>query len=567
MSAAPGRSSALLLGGTTRHRLLLVGLLLLHLGVNWSWWQDDLELTWADESWHFIHAQYASSVLTHQGPVGLMRWLSNEPPNRNPFWPLTRVLPGTLLTRIIQPSWVAHRLGSALFLGPLLLAVYLLGRRFWSRDAGLAAAALTSFYPITFGASRHLSPDIIGAALIAGNLYLLFATERFSKVAPSLLLGLCMGAGFLFRPHYPIFFAAPLAIYTLVSLVHQPRRPRKILLLNMGVTTLATLAAAAPFWWGVLPYFFSTVHHHLTGEIAAPFLTPDKTPLAYYMRVLPLGASPPLFWASTAGLALLLLPRARLRAARLRKRRLELGLLMVSVLTGFAFLCGNDHNLIRYLAPIYPLLAVGCMLGLFAALPPWPRRLLLTPLLLAAAGTWIACSFTSWRPGDGKLVHCEPCWSAEQTGMVETAGPPVKDGRWYALMPMVETLRQRHGQGQGVLLRLIPPYNSSLVTTFITLPVVLDLSAIRLVDPNAGPDVWQPEVPFAEFKRLDDSNLVHRYTLVFAPMHQPPREAWRPPPGATLIKRSHGLGKTEGDNFSLWKHPPPADIRPKPRSK
>ena len=560
----------LLLGGTTYHRLLLVGLFLLHLGVNWTWSQEDLELVWFDESWHFIDAQYGSTVLTHQGPAGLLRWLANEAPHENPFWPLTRVVPGVLLAQVVQPSWVAHRLVSALFLGPLLLAVYMLGRRFWSRDAGLAAAALTSFYPIIFGASRHLSPDIVGAALIAGNLYLLFSTERFSKLGPSVLLGLCVGAGFLFRPHYPIFFAAPLALYAIISLAHRPRRPRGYLLLNMACTALATLLAAAPFWWGVLPYFFSTVQHHITGEIAASFPKADKTPLAYYLRVLPLGASPPLFWASVGGMALLLLPRARLNGARLRKRWLELSLLVVGVATGFAFLCGNDHNYIRHLAPIYPLLAVGCMLGLFAALPTLVRRLVLTPLLAAAAATWIACSFTSWRPGQGRLIHCEPCWSAEQTGKIEAAGPPYKDGRFQALLPVLDTLRQRHGQGEGVLLRLLPPRNRSLITNYITLPVVLDLPAIRLVNSNAGPDAWQPETPFAELRRFDDSALPHRYTLVLEHKSMSALDRWEPPPEATLVTRSASEDTASGDRFSLWAHPAPHHVpgsRQGPRSK
>ena len=126
------------------HRWVLLGLFLAHLAVNWAWWGEDRELVWLDESWHLIDYQYAHSMLVHNGPVGLLRWLGNyNISHDNPFWPLTRTVPGALLARVIEPSWVAHRLLSTLFLGPLLLGVYLLGRRFWSRNEGLYEAAIT----------------------------------------------------------------------------------------------------------------------------------------------------------------------------------------------------------------------------------------------------------------------------------------------------------------------------------------------------------------------------------------------------------------------------------------
>ena len=537
-----------------RHRWLLLGLFAVHFAVNWVWWGEDLELAWLDESWHFIDHQYARSVMEHTGLAGYLRWLGDPPTNGNPFWPPVRTLPGALLTYLVQPSWVAHRLPSTLFLGPLLLSVYLLGRRFWSRDAGLAAAALASFYPMTFGASRHLSPDIIGAAFITGNLYLMFATTRFSRTGPSVLLGLCVGAGFLFRPHYPIFFTAPLLLYALLSLTYRPLRPLPSLLGNMAAMAAATVAASAPFWWNVLPLFFSRVNHYMTGKLAAPYVRPDATALDYYLRVLPEGASPPLFWASAAGAALLALSWLRAGDGRLQGRRVELALVILGMVSGFAFLCANDHNHLRHLAPLYPLLAVCCMVGIFSVLPVWPRRLAVAALLLASAGTWIACTYTSWRPrlGETRLVHCEPCWSREQTGDLETAGPADKDARFQALLPLVDTLRQRHGKGEGVLVRIVPPRDKDIINNYITLPVLLDLPALRIVSQNSPPDEWLPETQYSELRRFDDSGLRHHYFLVHANSEMDPATAWRPPAGARVVKRMTLQGPPTWEHLTLW---------------
>lgn len=541
------------LGGSTWHRALLLGLFALHLAANWVWWGEDLELVWLDESWHFIDYQYARTVYEHLGLGGLLRWIAATPTHENPFWPLIRTVPGVLLAQLIQPSWVALRLVGTLFFGGLLLAVYLLGRRLWSRDAGLLAAALASFYPMMFGASRHISPDIIGCAFIAANLYLLFATARFTRARPALLLGLGIGCGFLFRPHYPIFFGAPLAVYALVSLLHKPGLARPRLLLNMAACALVTLVVAAPFWWGALPFFFSTVQHHVTGDIAASFPTDDASAFHYYLRVMPGGASPVLFYLSAAGALLLLLPPARGRLGRSPGRRLELGLILLAALAGFAFLCANPHNVARYLAPIYPLLALLGSVGICAALPRRALRVAQAGLLLLGLGTWLACSFSSWRPGGGRLVQCEPCWAAEQTGATESAGPPVKDARWQALTPLTAELRRRHGDGDGVLLELHPPPIKSLISLFITLPVVLDQAAIRLVDDHK-PGTWIPAATTPLFKEFPHTTRA-RYTLVYAVPADPTVPTWTPPPGARLVKEVPGQGVATGEHFSLWEHP------------
>ncbi len=548
-------AGASLLGGSPRHRVLLLGLFMLHLIANWLWWAEDLELVWLDESWHFIDGQYARTVYRHLGLGGLLQWVASPSTHLNPFWPLARTLPGVALAELVQPSWVAFRLVGTLFFFGLLAALYLLGRRLWSRSAGLTAAALASFYPMLFGASRHITPDIIGCAFVAGNLYLLLATNRFTRPRPTLLLGLGIGAGFLFRPHYPIFFVAPLCVHALLSLLYKPGLRRSRLLLHMGGCALLTVAAAAPFWWGALPTFFSYVQHHVTGDIAASFPTDDRSALAYYLRVMPNGASPAVFYLSAAAALSLLLPPAWRRLARAPGRRMELGLVLLGGATGFAFLCNNPHNVARYLAPLYPLLALFAAVGLHAALPRRARGMATAALLLAAGGTWLACSFSSWRPHD-RLLICEPCWAAEQTGPVESAGPPVKEGRFAAVVELLEELRRRHGDdGDGVLLELHPPPARSPATLFVTLPVMYDLAGIKLVDDNA-PGSWKPAAPTALFRSFG-GQVRQRYTLV----HEAPRDhkipSWPVPPDARLVRRVPAAGAALGEGFSLWSHPAP----------
>lgn len=94
----------------------------------------------------------------------------------------------------------------------LLLAVYRLGSRLVSPEAGVFAAFLVSSYPAVLSLSRVFVFDFWNTALVATSLYLLIRTERFSHKRASLGLGVVMGLGLLCRAFSPIFLIGPLAI-------------------------------------------------------------------------------------------------------------------------------------------------------------------------------------------------------------------------------------------------------------------------------------------------------------------------------------------------------------------
>lgn|GEM_PF-4597675 len=94
----------------------------------------------------------------------------------------------------------------------LLRAVYGIGTRLASPQAGIFAAVLVSTYPSVFSLSRIFLLDFFHTALVALSLYLLLRSEGFSRRRFSLALGVAMGLGWLCRAFFPIFMVGPLGI-------------------------------------------------------------------------------------------------------------------------------------------------------------------------------------------------------------------------------------------------------------------------------------------------------------------------------------------------------------------
>lgn len=532
--------------------LLLAGLAAVHIVANIAWLREDLALAWFDESWHFINAQHGRSVLAHLGLPGLFTWFFDRSGEVAPYWPLIGYMPGILLSEAVGSGFLGHRLAGTLMLVLLLLFVFLLGRRLHSPGAGLLAAAITSAQPAVFGPSRHISPDLAGITAVTAVLWLLLRTERFSRMGASMWLGIGLGVGCWFRPHYLGFLVFPVLIYAVRTLVWPDLGGRLRALGAMMSAAGLALIVAAPFWWGNLARFASQVLAHQSGQVVLPFGGGQETSLDFYLRVYPLGASPLLFWSTAAAGLLLLSPRAWRQGSGLHRRGPELLLLGIAAVSGTALFSTIPHHYLRYLGPIYPPLTVVAVTALFVGLPRWPRRILSLPLLGVAACTWYACSFGGGGGADRPWLHCDPCWDELRQGQPETGGPPSYNPQIVQLASIVKTMRSLHGDGEGVLLRLEPPATKNLVTLFQTTPMILDLPAIRLVDP-AIPRGWRAERPFAIFDYFSQ-NTPYLYTLAYSPGGRPEDQTFVPETPGRLVGQWPIVGRDPGANYTLWRH-------------
>lgn len=102
-----------------------------------------------------------------------------------------------------------------LFLGLLLLGVFLLGKELFSEKTGLLSAFLISFYPGVFGQTRVYLMDFPMAAFVCLDLYLLLRTRHFEDRRFSSLLGLSMGLSALTKPQFIVYLLGPLIVVLL----------------------------------------------------------------------------------------------------------------------------------------------------------------------------------------------------------------------------------------------------------------------------------------------------------------------------------------------------------------
>ncbi len=109
--------------------------------------------------------------------------------------------------------------------------LFLLGRRWFSPAAGLAAAVFYQTMPLAYGLSRVFMPDYGLAALVVVWVYYLESSEGFSRGKMSFLLGVILGLGLLMKVLFPAYIAGPL-LYVLWK-----RRP--------GASALITIALPA----------------------------------------------------------------------------------------------------------------------------------------------------------------------------------------------------------------------------------------------------------------------------------------------------------------------------------
>lgn len=279
---------------------LLLGVLwLMHVLSNLWWWhQDTLPPAW-DQSIHLTYSLvYYGLFRLDWGTalVGVCTVSHYYPPLTHlgalPFFalfgPSGAQLPG------FDPADVAC-LANLLFLAVLLGATYGLGRLAFGRTAGLAAAALVSFYPLVFVLSREFLTDFPLTALTALTFYLLLRSEGFRQRKYALLGGLSYGLTLLTK--WSFFFLSLLALLYLLasSLSRSPAttEPRRIRL-NAAWAIVGAMAVAGPWYFTDLPAIVREVR--VSNTTAALDRDPACFTAEYFTYYLRAGVEHQLFW-------------------------------------------------------------------------------------------------------------------------------------------------------------------------------------------------------------------------------------------------------------------------------
>lgn len=98
------------------------------------------------------------------------------------------------------------------FLALLLGSVYRIGKTLSDPWVGLAAAALTSFFPFVYGISRVYYLESALIAMVAWSVLRLLETQRFSRPGASVLFGVSVGLGMMTKWTFALFLLGPVVI-------------------------------------------------------------------------------------------------------------------------------------------------------------------------------------------------------------------------------------------------------------------------------------------------------------------------------------------------------------------
>jgi len=121
-----------------------------------------------------------------------------------------------LFNNIFGKSIITSCMGNIFWFILTLVGIYLLTAETFNKTAGLWAILLFSFFPITYGSSRHFE-DSFGLMALTPFLFLfLFKSNKFNNLLYSCLFGLFVGLSFMIKKSAVVFIMPP-AIYFIIS--------------------------------------------------------------------------------------------------------------------------------------------------------------------------------------------------------------------------------------------------------------------------------------------------------------------------------------------------------------
>ncbi len=344
------------------HRLLLTALVVLHLCNSALVIHHDRCPELSDGAdYHQWSALLARAL--GDGDLGLAvdQLLSN--PERAPLGIVPAVVGQALWG---APDLAVARAAGLLWLPLLLLAVYGIGARLDSPDAGVMAAGVAAALPMVLGFSRLVWLDLPLTAMTALTIHALLHFQASPGFKGALWLGVVTGAGMLVKPVLLLYVGPPALAVLAVQVMRQPARRLRLL----GQVALSGLAAAGVFsvWAaqhaGAILTAFNKAQQEEGGT--REILTHYLHRFHRYLSDLPLSTLGPLF-ASLAVVAMVVLViRDRRRVVLVTSTWFWGALLSLPLFVHWD----------RYLLPAMPAVAVAvgcalCRLPLTAALRRW----------------------------------------------------------------------------------------------------------------------------------------------------------------------------------------------------
>lgn len=483
----------------------LTAIILLCCVANLFWIHQDATLRGYDMGPHMLGVANSYAVFADKGFKEGLKWTARL---KNASWPGTSYLPMVGLSYIFGLSVEALRTYNLIFLALMVLAVYSIGRRVLSREAGLLAAALVPLYPGVAADSRQIGLDFPCGAMVAVCVALLLATERFSRLGRCALLGVAAGLATLIRPHAHFFLALPVVLVLGLALV-RPSVPRWRVLAGAALALLGAMATSAPYWVGNLQQITATFFDHQEGRI----IDSVGPSFPFYVQAIQVSAGLFLLCVFVVAALALALCWWRGRKEPDAPRTRQMWVVWAWIIGGAAVLSWIDVHRLRFLVAFLPALAVITGVGL-ASLRIMPfRRVAAGLVLLGAAVPFLFNTVDlAGLPLPGALPPAVR--TIPRTELSLRGGVPIQDPYIQVLQRLVSRLARDHGDGDGVLMRLVVGQRVD--------PMVLHWAAIPMLMVNL-PQLRFTEKRFPEYilDRRPEGDAFNVASVFYPP--KPPR--------------------------------------------
>jgi len=188
---------------------ILIGIIAFHSINNFIWLSCDNRIPFDDNAFHLIGILQAAALLSHPS-LDIFRQLQDF--LVADFYPPLFHLWAALCNMVFGKSIIVSHMANIPFIALFMFSVYRIGRQVGGKEAGLLSAFILSMYPYIFGLSRMSLPDYAMMAVMALGIWSLLSSKCFSRLGPSLCLGLSLGIGALIKQLTPIMIA-PAILY------------------------------------------------------------------------------------------------------------------------------------------------------------------------------------------------------------------------------------------------------------------------------------------------------------------------------------------------------------------
>jgi hypothetical protein len=372
-----------------------IGVTAAYIGITCWWLTQDRSIPIYDAGAHLETAIYFHQQLQAGHLLEPFNNTSQYPPLAHLIGALAMFVGGVnMATPIIAENLV--------FVSLLTLGCYKTGRLLYGPRAGLLAVIFVVGSPLLIAQFHVFMLDAPETALVAVSMWLLLASEDFSRSRYAALAGLAVGCGLLVKVQFPFFLAG---IFLMALARGGWRRWRAL-----AAFAAIALVVAAPWYIDHLSELGTIAKLAGTGSGAVAGNQPATLSMAnlawYFWSTLNSQLFALLFVLVLGGMAWTVV--ALVRGEEDRGPRLEF---MAGGFVAWLVITLTPHHDIRYDMPLMPYLAVVGT-GWIVHLPRVPRLVAAGVLVLGVAITTLATSFGVGGQVEAKLVSSPPATQA-----------------------------------------------------------------------------------------------------------------------------------------------------------